>query len=311
MTTPQFPVPIVLLIFNRPDHTRQTFAQVQALKPAKLYIVADGPRTEAEAERCQQVREIAAQIDWPCEVKHNYAEQNMGLKARISSGLNWVFKQEERAIILEDDCVPDPSFFPFCAAMLDRYADNAQVMHISGDNFGYAPRGEASYYFSHYVHVWGWATWRRAWQHFDLDLTFWRDPAQRQVALSRLKMRPMRSYFSRIFQKCYDGEIKTWDYPWMASCLLHNGLCVMPRHNLVTNIGAGEDSTNTRNTRTFFAGRPLHTMPFPLNHPASVALDDRGDRHIGVRFLIENTKMGHILSRILNLFDVNLIKRMS
>ena len=159
--------PVALLIFNRPDTTERVFNAVAKARPSKLLVVADGPRDSrpGEAARCEQTRAIIKRVDWDCEVITNFADRNMGCKLRVSSGIDWIFEQVEEAIILEDDCLPDPSFFRFCDEMLERYRDNERVGMVSGGNLQFGRhRGTGSYYFSKYTHIWGWASWRRAWK---------------------------------------------------------------------------------------------------------------------------------------------------
>ena len=168
--------PIALFIFNRPDTTQKVFSAIRDSKPTKLLIVADGPRPERpeEEEICTATRAIVNQVDWPCEVLTNFADHNLGCKARISSGLNWVFETVEEAIILEDDCVPSLSFFPFCEQLLEQYRHDSRIMSISGSNFQFGKNKTSySYHFSHFFHGWGWASWQRAWEHCDLNLGLW------------------------------------------------------------------------------------------------------------------------------------------
>ncbi len=175
MDPDSFP-PVAFLIFNRPELTRKVFATIAQAKPSKLLVVADGPRADVpdDREKCSEARAIIGRIDWDCEVLTNYSSANMGCRARISTGLEWVFTNVEEAIILEDDCIPHPTFFRFCKELLTRYRDDQRVMMISGDNFQMGRnRTPYSYYFSRFFHCWGWATWRRAWRHYDIDMELW------------------------------------------------------------------------------------------------------------------------------------------
>ena len=164
--------PVVFLIFRRPDLTARVFEAIRQAQPAKLLIVADGDRNEEEAILCQQARAVTEQIDWDCEVLTNFSDTNLGCKRRVSSGLDWAFSQVEEAIILEDDCLPHPDFFHFCSELLTHYKDDTRIWNICGHNFQDAQwRGDGSYYFSRYADPWGWATWQRAWKHYDKDLS--------------------------------------------------------------------------------------------------------------------------------------------
>ena len=273
--------PIAYIIFNRPRHTRETFAVIRAQRPSKLLIIADGPREghPTDAERCRETREIVENIDWPCEVLRNYADKNMGCKLRVSSGLDWVFEQVERAVVLEDDCVPNEDFFPYCDALLDRYAEDPRVWVITGNNFQNGKkRGEAAYYFSKYNHCWGWATWRRCWQNYRVDIPFW--PEWKKSHDWRLKTPdPVeRKVWSDLLDRVARGEIDTWDYQWTACVWYYGGLTATPNANLVTNIGFGPDATHTVSTGDE-EGMPVQPLG-PLTHPASVRQDAVADRHV-------------------------------
>lgn len=273
--------PIVYLIFNRPYVTVKTFAAIRAQKPDKLFIIADGPRPGYldDEQKCHDVREIVQQIDWPCEVYRNYVEQNMGLKHRVGSGLDWVFSQVDRAIIIEDDCLPHPDFFLFCNALLERYEMDDRVGVITGNNFQNGrKRGNASYYFSKYNHCWGWATWRRAWQKNDLNLTFWPKWRESQAWTNFMPDRIERTYWTNIFDQMHRNEINSWAYPWTASVWYHGGLTATPNVNLVKNIGFGPDATHTV-TATEKEGLPVYPLG-PLTHPDEVVQNRKADRYV-------------------------------
>jgi hypothetical protein len=267
--------PVAFIIFNRPDTTEQVFQAIRQAQPPKLLVVADGPRADrpGEAEKCAAARAVIDQVDWDCEVLRNFSEVNLGCKRRVSSGLDWVFSEVEEAIVLEDDCLPDADFFGFCAAMLARYRWDERVMMISGDNFQPVGRALAdSYYFSKYVHVWGWASWRRAWQHYDVEMTSW--PVFRAGGLARVCEAPQeRRYWRYIFGAVAGGKIDTWDYQWLYACWRQGGLSVMPGVNLVSNLGIGRgDATHTVEESSFGAlGR--RGLSWPLVHPRLVACD--------------------------------------
>lgn len=273
--------PIAYIVFNRPRHTRQTFEAIRSQRPAQLFIIADGPRSDhpGDVERCAEVRSIVENIDWPCDVYRNYADVNMGCKRRVVSGLNWLFAQVESAIILEDDCLPHPDFFEYCRELLERYASDERIYMITGDNFQDGrKRGAASYYFSKYSHVWGWATWRRAWKNNSPDLSFW--PEWRtSTAWRRHTPNPVeRRYWSEIFDRVHRNEIDTWDYGWTASIWYHQGLTVTPNVNLVTNIGFGPDATHTV-TDQERTGRPAYSLG-ALRHPVEIKRSRVADSYV-------------------------------
>ena len=273
--------PIAYVIFNRPGHTRETFSVIRAQRPTKLFIIADGPRAgyPTDAQRCAETRAIVDQIDWPCEVHRNYADQNMGCKSRVSSGLDWVFEHVDAAIILEDDCVPNVDFFNYCDDLLVRYAEDIRVWVVTGNNFQDGKkRGEAAYYFSKYNHCWGWATWRRAWQHYRVDMPFW--PAWRDSAgwLNKTSDRAERDTWTNTFDRVYRGEIDTWDYQWTACVWYYGGLTATPNVNLVTNIGFGPDATHTV-TNNDQAGLPVFPLG-RLTHPQKIEANAHADRWV-------------------------------
>lgn len=272
---------VLFLVFNRPDTTAQVFGAIRQAKPLRLYVAADGPREgrEGEAERVAKVREIATAVDWPCEVKTLFRERNLGCKCAVSGAITWFFGQEEQGIILEDDCLPHPDFFTFCETLLDRYADDQRVWVITGDNFQNGrKRGDGSYYFSRYNHVWGWASWRRAWQHYDGDLSFWPEWKRSEGWISEFADRVERRYWEKIFDRMYAQEIDTWDYPWTASVWRHGGLTITPNVNLVSNIGFGADSTHTSATDSLLANLPTSPIGVLVN-PSLLVIDQAADRY--------------------------------
>ena len=269
----QFGVPIALLVFNRPDTTAMVFEAIRRIKPSKLLVVADGPRDDCpeEAEKCFAVRSIIEQVDWACEVKKNYSGANLGCRRRVSSGLDWVFEQVEEAIILEDDCLPHPSFFRFCEELLDYYRHDQRIAQISGCNFQFGlRRNEDSYYFSKYNHIWGWASWRDRWQGcYDVSILNW--PEIRDggwLADMHCEAKEV-AHWKKIFEQVFLGKINTWDYQWTLACWLQSRLTVLPNCNLVSNIGFDENATHTT-SKNRFADIPAEGIGFPLKHPVNI-----------------------------------------
>ena len=271
--------PIAFIIFNRPAATRQVFNAIRVARPQQLYVIADAPRSNYpdDIAKCAATRAIIEEIDWDCQVFKNYADQNLGCGRRVSSGLDWVFQQVESAIILEDDCLPDQTFFPYCTELLAHYQDDERIMHVSGNNFQFGqPRGEASYFYSHYTHMWGWATWRRAWQHYDYDIVNWPDLRSTDWLDSRLDTSAAVVNWRQIFDQMYNAKIDTWDYQWTFACWRNNGLCIHPQVDLVTNIGFTSEGTHTIRQNQF-ANLPLGEVQFPLKHPVEVIRDQNAD----------------------------------
>lgn len=273
-------VPIVLLVFNRPEVVARVFKEIREIQPQILFIVADGPRNELEKSLCGQARAVTEQIDWDCEVYRNYSESNLGCRKRVSSGITWAFEQVDEAIILEDDCIPHPSFFDYCQTLLDYYRNDERIMSISGDNFQNGQwRGDGSYYFSHYPHCWGWATWKRAWQKYDDDLALW-EPLKASGLLSSLFNNPAEArYWTSTFdQLMMTGKPDSWAYRWAYSCWTNSGLTVLPNINLVSNIGFGTDSTHTRQKTHAQANLPTSSI-LEIKHPSFVVRDIFADNY--------------------------------
>ena len=278
----QRPTPILFCIFNRPNVTQQVFQAIKRHQPEKLFICADGPRTDLpqEAHLVQQARHIATQVDWDCELRTNFSEVNLGCKHRMASGVSWAFEHTDELIIIEDDCLPDPTFFSFCTALLDRYRNNEQIMMISGDNFqppSTRSNQTASYYFSRWTHIWGWATWKRAWQHFDVEMGDWPQTASRSAIETWCDSTSEIDHWTNLFNAQHAGEIDTWDFPWMYTCWKRNGLTVLPRHNLVTNLGFSASATHTTDTNSRLANLPVQPIKTPLIHPSAIARDIDAD----------------------------------
>jgi hypothetical protein len=272
MDAKMFETPVALFVFNRPDTTRRVFAAIAALRPARLLLVADGPRSAkpGEAETCRQVREIISRVDWPCEVSTNFADQNLGCGERMISGLNWVFSLVEEAILLEDDCLPHPTFFPYCQELLDRYRGDSRVAYISGDNLiAEHLKTDSSYYFSRIGGIWGWATWRTEWQRYDRHLKDW-PKLKSEGLLAEMFDRPQIVYCTNTFDAMYEKRgPDTWDHQWLYTTLKNNSVIAVPRANLVANIGYGADGTHTVDPDPRFT-QPAVAMEFPLRHPPSL-----------------------------------------
>lgn len=277
----QLNTPVVFIIFNRPDTTARVFSEIAKAKPPKLLVVADGPRANrpGEAEKCAAARAIIRTVDWDCEVLTNYSDTNLGCKKRVSSGLDWVFDQVPEAIILEDDCLPEPTFFRFCEELLVRYRDDERIGMISGDNFQFGRRyGEDSYYFSKYVHIWGWATWRDRWVGSN-DVTMAKWPRVRDDGKITDLVGDAReaTYWQNIFECVHRGEIDTWDYQWVFANWFEGRATILPAVNLISNIGFGQGATHTTGLSEL-ANLQVEAIHFPLVHPVGVFKNIKADR---------------------------------
>jgi len=270
--------PVVFMIFNRPVLTKQVFAEIRRAQPAKLLVVADGPRFPKEREKCAAARGIIEHgVDWDCSVLVNYSEVNLGCKRRVSSGLDWAFEQCEEAIILEDDCVPHPTFFRYCAELLERYRDDNRIAYIAGENsfFGYR-RYQYSYYFSHYSGIWGWATWQRFWKYNDVEIKLWPE-LKKKGWLDDMFRQKKEALFG---QDAWDrmDEIDSWDYQLLFTQLVQGACSISSNVNLVSNIGFGPDATHTKSPNSIRANMPTEPMQFPLKHPPFMIVDRASDK---------------------------------
>lgn len=271
--------PVIFLIFRRPDLTAQVFETIRQAQPKTLLVVADGPRNEDETILCQQARAVTEQIDWDCEVLRNYSETNLGSRERPASGITWAFEQVEEAIILEDDCLPVPSFFSFCQTLLEYYQHDSRIMLISGSNFiqNYPNfNTKESYFFSKYGCTWGWASWRRAWKFFDVSMRTWKEFKVSNLLPSMFDSNAEQQYWTTIFDETFADIINSaWDYQWLYNRWSQNHLSIVPMKNMVTNIGFGEDATHT-NVKT-----PLHNLPiediWDITHPKLMIRDREAD----------------------------------
>jgi hypothetical protein len=283
-------IPVGFFIFNRPHLTERVFQAIAGVRPKKLLVVADGPRFPEEKEKCMQAREIVLSgMNWDCEVITNFSETNLGCKRRISTGLDWVFSQVPEAIILEDDCLPAPSFFDFCQTLLNRYRDDERIMMISGDKFQKnVPTDSASYYFSKYVHIWGWASWRRAWKHYDVEMRNWPEYKASGNLRSLCPDPDEQRYWGGLFDMTFEGKMDSWAYQWCYACWSQNGLTILPKSNLVSNIGFGAGATHLTG-HDQRAALPTQDI-WEIKHPPFVARDEKADQNFFEYFLRDRAK---------------------
>lgn len=279
--------PILFIVFSRPDTTKRVFEAIRKARPAKLYVAADGARPDkpGEKERCEETRRIATNVDWPCEVHTLFRDENFGCGAQATSAIGWFFMHEEEGIIVEDDCLPSPSFFNFCGEMLERYRNDTRVMMIGGNNL--EPEGdretEYSYTFSKLIYIWGWATWRRAWKFHDYYMQQFKEINEKQYLLPVYDSIYERDLFQYVFGKMYTGDDQkpsrknVWSYQWQFACRINSGLVIVPAVNLVSNIGFGEFATSVTDDGP---GRDLkcEEMEFPMVHPEFIMVDQARER---------------------------------
>lgn len=266
-------VPIAFIFFKRLETTKQVFETIKRQQPREIYLIADGARNDEEAKMVDAVRAyVEDSIDWECDVHRNYAEKNMGCKNRIISGLNWVFENTDRALIIEDDVKPNDSFFKFTEEMLERYRDDERIMMVGGFNFnGTMPMAD-SYWFYNRTSIWGWATWRRAWMKMDEEMNGW-PSLKKSGYLQKNFSKKVATMLTRDTDRAYYKEVDTWDYTWEYSMILNQGLCILPSDNLVENIGGND--VNATHTSGDVINYDVREMDFPLTHPTNVELSKK------------------------------------
>ena len=270
---------VLLLIFRRADLVIQQIDALRLVRPERLYVAADGPRADhpGEASSCNLARRALTLIDWPCQVKTLFRPQNLGVRRAVSQAIDWFFENEEQGIILEEDCLPHPDFFPFCAALLEKYRNDPRIMQISGTNFQPQARAAGkSYFFSRYNHVWGWATWRRAWALYRPRMEGLREFLEEARTSGFWENRREEKYWTKIFFRAWSNRVDSWAYRWSFSMWAEGGLCIYPESNLVANLGFRSDGTNTKGLDKRKANRPLTPLK-ALVHPVTVIPCRRAD----------------------------------
>ncbi len=269
--------PVLLLVHKRPAHTQAVLAVLRQVRPKTLLVAADGPETDAQ---CQAVRELVlAAVDWECRLETRFSALWQGCRQGVAGALDWAFSRHEKLIILEDDCLPDTSFFPWCETLLDRYENDSRVMQICGSNLtGCMPPDGASGYFSRFGPIWGWATWRRVWRLYDVDIQGW--PKLRQSSeLKRLCPEPFEAEWRReVFDSVHSGGLDTWDYQWAFARMAHEMVSIFPAVNLIQNIGFGPGATHTTAADAARLSVPTSEMLLPPRLPAAITPWQEADR---------------------------------
>jgi MoaA/NifB/PqqE/SkfB family radical SAM enzyme/polysaccharide pyruvyl transferase WcaK-like protein len=269
-----FETPILFLIYKRPDLTEVVFEAIRRQQPKYLFVAADGPKENKpeEKQRCLATRKIIEKIDWDCQVKTLFRENNLGCKKAVSSAINWFFEHVDQGIVLEDDCLPEPSFFRFCEDLLRYYKNDSRVFQITGNNM-YWPRPDFaySYFFTKYVEIWGWATWKRAWKFFDIEMKNFSEASQPQATLDTVfDNRFEFEHRAGLFQSVIDNKLDSWANIWAYVNFINNGLTIIPKVNLVSNIGFANQATHTADVNSSYSNLNRSTMDFPLKHPTYI-----------------------------------------
>ncbi|MFN7261127.1 MAG: nucleotide-diphospho-sugar transferase [Cyclobacteriaceae bacterium] len=279
-----FATPILFIVFNRPNHTRKVLERIREIKPNFLFVAADGPRRShvGDADKCNEVREVINRgIDWPCQVKTQYRDENLGCGKGPVQAITWFFDNVEEGIILEDDCLPDLTFFPFCEELLSVYRHQTSIMHVSGNNFQNGiVRGSASYYFSAYSHNWGWATWRRSWQKYNFHLTDL-DPLILAESFKVYGFTKKEHFYWLSNLENFNKQtlVDIWDYQWGYTIWRNSGLSILPNTNLVVNIGFDSEATHTKEVIFKWRSGNQSFRKIELQHPSQIQIDSKADRY--------------------------------
>jgi len=297
-----FETPILFLVFNRPETTKKVFERIREIQPSRLFVAADGPRmdVEGEKERSEEVRTLILNgIDWDCEVKTLFRDSNLGCGHAVSGAITWFFQNVEEGIILEDDTLPDISFFNFCETLLKRYRNDEKIKMIGGNNFQNGKwRGDGSYYFSAYSHIWGWASWRRTWNEYDLELKELNEAKVSKILDKYFPDKKIKSHWLDVFNQLRDGKFDTWDLQLLYCILQKNGKTIIPNVNLVTNIGFGVGATHTANKNDILSDIPYSSLD-SLVHPTDLTINGDADAYTFYKFFQPKRKrFVELLSRL-------------
>lgn len=271
-----FDVPILFLIFNRPEPAERVFSQIRKVKPRHLFVAADGPRPDYpdDKQKCEQARKVITTIDWACELHTLYRDTNLGCGKAVSEALEWFFSYHEKCIIIEDDVLPDISFFHFANEMLEKYKDDKRIFNIIGTNiFSNWKSDQYDYFFSKSFSAWGWATWRRSFKQFDLHIKSWPEIKKNEILRNTALNEDQYNTWVYLFDLTYEDKIDTWDYQWCYSFLINNGLSIIPSRNLIKNIGFNNNATHTKVDYRNVSNLDLFTVQFPLKHPTYILPD--------------------------------------
>jgi len=296
---------VLFLVFNRLDETVRVFEAIRKAKPPRLYLASDGARLNVpgETKQVEAVRDyLMSAIDWDCEINTLFRDSNLGCKYAVSSAITWFFENEEQGIILEDDCLPSTSFFWFCEGLLDKYKDDLRVWLISGDNFqDGVRRGDASYYFSKFNHIWGWASWATRWSSYDVEMkTFEQFSSEHRISSVFSEIRE-QNHWMRTFSQVYQGKIDTWDYQWNYTVLSNNGLSVIPNINLISNIGYGAKATHTTSLDSPNSNIPRSEFTGPLKHPRFIIQDMEADAYTASKFFKKDKFFIKLVRKVKNI----------
>lgn len=275
-----FQTPILFIVFNRPDRTSKVFEEIRKVRPAKLFVSADGPRknVSSDIQLCRETRDIVKKVDWQCRVYTHFSQKNLGVKMGVVNAIDWFFDHVDEGIILEDDCLPNASFFKFLETMLAKYRNDDRIVQVCGTNaMGEWKSLSQSYFFSYYGSIWGWATWKRAWALNDITMKLWQRNDSREAVRSVVGGGLQYVYRKNIYDITYRGKVDAWSYAWSFARVINSGLSIVPAVNLIKNLGFGSESSNTKSSKNAFSELVRRDMRFPLKDPQYIVADRQFD----------------------------------
>lgn len=287
---------ILYLVFNRLESVKKSFEPIKIIAPKRLYVSADGPRDthDEDKEKCAKVRQyIKEHVNWNCEVHYLYRDLNLGCGKAVSEAIDWFFDKEDEGIIIEDDCVPDLSFFKFCEELLNRYRNHKNIFQIAGSNWQKGiKRGAADYYFSYISSVWGWATWRDRWDLYRYTIDLYSEDYMKMTSnLKQIALNQREVYYHlNCFEKTASGLLDTWDYQWRYLMFLNRGKNIVPNCNLISNVGFGEEGTHTLNSEHWRSKLKAKELNFPLKHPKSLSVNKKADGFLAKHIWLAHNK---------------------
>ena len=304
-----FDVPVLFIVFNRPDTTAIVFKKIREIKPKKLFLAADGarPSKEGEKEKCEAVRKIVTEgVDWDCDVQLKFSDINLGCGKAESSAMLWFFEAVGEGIVIEDDTLPDTSFFYFCKELLSYYRNDETVRMIGGNNFQRGKkRGDGSYYFSNITHSWGYASWLRAWKDYDFQLKSINENKIKELVAKKFSKDDEKNFWIKVYHKLLAGVYDTWDFQFLFKMWENDAVCIIPNENLVTNIGFGNNATHTTNKDDPAANRPLGHIK-EIVHPTKKEVSSDADRYFFKKIMIQsNNRWERRVKKVLSILKLS------
>ena len=309
--------PLLFLVYNRPEITKKVFSRIKKSKPEKLYIAADGPKSNEDKLNTDKTRDIFNNIDWNCNLKKLYNNENLGCRKSVKNSIDWFFQNEERGIILEDDCLPNATAFIFFEKLLKKYSNSKKIMHISGVNYLKGSlKIDSSYYYSAIANINGWATWRESWNGYD---DIYRDlPTfeKKNMIKNFFSDKITQKFWIEVYRRNYHNEDTSWSWPYLFSIMNRGGMAISPAVNLISNIGYGANSVHTKNSRDRFANMSTFTIKPPFISPKKFELNKRADSltnrnfyritllNYGVKLILKKLKLFYFFKKIKKSFIV-------